>query len=87
MLVAPTIGVMRPDDDVSVMADDDVIAVPLDLVLHDRGGGGGGGFIAAVGSGVTPPSSATSPVVTSGCSDTGNMERKCADTTGTVLVL
>jgi len=77
---------MRPDDDVTVMADDDVIAVPLDLVLHDRGGGGGG-FIAAVGSGVTTPSSATSPVATSGSSDTGNMERKCADTTGTVLVL
>jgi len=76
---------MRPDDDVTVVADDDVIAVPLDLVLHDRGGGGG--FIAAVESGVTPPSSATSPVATSGSSDTGNMERKCADTTGTVLVL
>jgi len=36
---------MRPDDDVTIMADDDVIAVPLDLVLHDRGGGGGGCWV------------------------------------------
>jgi len=49
------------------MADNDVIALPLDLVLHDRGGG----FMAAVESSVTPPSSATSPAATSGSSDTG----------------